>query len=215
MKRTNRIIILVALMGLTASLFAQQPPIGTVQLEPSKTDVKYAEYIDKNEITVADWREFLFWIEQKQGKTSAEYISMLPDTATLQKSIPDWKHPAYSRHPIVGISYEQAIEYCQWRTARVNEYLEKNGITYKVSYNLPTETDFKEAYKQQKVKTFDTNLSPISNTNKNLINIGGNAQELTLEKTVFQGDNDGTLKFYPYKEPCANIGFRCVAKIIK
>jgi len=30
-------------------------------------------------------------------------------------------HPAYYNHPVVGISYEQALAYCDWRTNRLNE----------------------------------------------------------------------------------------------
>src|SRR5690606_26902171 len=32
-------------------------------------------------------------------------------------------HPAYREYPVVGISYDQAVAYCKWRTDRVFENL--------------------------------------------------------------------------------------------
>ena len=34
-----------------------------------------------------------------------------------------YSHPTYSFYPVVGVSWEQASAYCQWRTDRVNEQI--------------------------------------------------------------------------------------------
>jgi gliding motility-associated lipoprotein GldJ len=33
------------------------------------------------------------------------------------------RHPAYNFYPVVGVSWEQAMRYCSWRTDRVNEQI--------------------------------------------------------------------------------------------
>ena len=148
-------------------------------------------------------------------KESAKNKTMLPDSTIIQKSLPEWNHPSFSDYPMIGLSYEQAVEYCAWRTDRVNELLEKNGKNYKVSYSLPSEGDFQEAWKQQKVKTDQKEVTFIKDGNKKLINVADNAQEITSGKTVLTGDISGSLQFQPYQGASSVIGFRCVAVIVK
>ncbi len=88
-------------------------------------------YLDKTEVTNLNYRMYLFWL----GKVFIEYPYM------LQKALPDtlvWRqrlaynepfveyylrHPAFQEYPVVGVSWLQANDYCQWRTDRVNEKL--------------------------------------------------------------------------------------------
>ena len=203
----NLIVICMAVF-LSASLTAkdfrteQSPPPGTVRLELSETGIKHAEYIDATVITIIDWLEYLHWTRKEHGGQSAEYKNVLPDTLILQKSLlapslSHWRHPSYHSYALVGISYEQAMNYCIWRTNRVNELLEKTGKGYTVSYSLPTEIDFQEAYKQKNIA----------------LNIGVDVQELTASKAILLIAQAETLNFQPYLELNDKIGFRCVAKI--
>jgi formylglycine-generating enzyme required for sulfatase activity len=97
---------------------------------------------------------------------------MLPDTTCWERADVGfnqsnpliklyWKHPIYRNYPVVGISYEQAIEFCKWRTDLVNMhyYIKKNRIKYKpdsldvylkkapnyVRYRLPTKEEWEYA----------------------------------------------------------------------
>ena len=206
MKALHKYLGFILFLGFSFSLFSQSPPPGTVKFKPSKTGVKHAAYIDGGVITVQSWRDFLWWTEQEYGKESAEYKTSLPDT--LIGAYPNsWIHPKNQNLPIVGITYEQAIKFCKWRSDRVNEWLKlqknKKKYGYTATYSLPTETDFQEAYNQRIIKYFYPYLYPIN--------------ELTAEKTVMI--KVWRLTFKPYEEykECeihnSFIGFRCVAEI--
>ena len=102
--------------------------------------------IDEAEITNLDWR--LFVAEGFPADASSNDIrpSVLPDPAALP--VPNYySSPFYAYYPVVGISYEQAQLYCQWRTQAVNERL-KQGNSFageSVEYRLPTEAEWEEA----------------------------------------------------------------------
>ncbi len=147
------LFIVVSLFTIPA-LFSAKPiiPPGTVRINDSL-------FIDKNEVRNVDYIEFLYWTEKEYGRDSQEYLFILPDTTVWEtkhtygepmKNI-YFRHPAYNNYPLVGISFEQAIMYCDWRTDRVNEilHIKINKISYDslkniadipkyVEYRLPT-----------------------------------------------------------------------------
>ena len=49
-----------------------------------------------------------------------------------------FQHPAYNDYPVIGVSYEQAIDYAKWRSDRVFEQvlLQKEVIDYNTTQNL-------------------------------------------------------------------------------
>jgi len=91
-------------------------------------------WMDKYEITNLDWREYEQWNKMVFGATRNEIAkniikSVLPDTTVWREELAYnepyleyyYRHPAYSFYPVVGVTWQQAMNYCQWRTDRVNE----------------------------------------------------------------------------------------------
>lgn len=89
-------------------------------------------YMDKYEVTNIAWREYLEWNTVVFGASKPELLeALLPDTTVWRDEMAYnepyeeyyFRHPAYSFYPVVGVTWEQAMAYCQWRTDRVNEQL--------------------------------------------------------------------------------------------
>lgn len=94
-------------------------------------------YIDETEVSNADWLEYLHWIAQNYPSNSRVYYEALPDTLVWRHPLSYnepyvnfyLRHPAFQDYPVVGVSWDQANNYCLWRTDRVNEHiLREQGI---------------------------------------------------------------------------------------
>jgi len=99
-------------------------------------------FMDETEVANIHYREYLHWINRVYGNDYPDiYQRALPDTQCWRKALqynePQvefyFRHAAYNYYPVVGVSWEQANNYCKWRTDRVNEliliqrgYLKKN-----------------------------------------------------------------------------------------
>lgn len=87
-------------------------------------------YMDQFEIRNIDWREYTHWMKMVFGKTKPELVKHVqPDVNTWREQLAYnepylqnyFSHPSFNNYPIVGVTWEQAVDYCAWRTDRVNE----------------------------------------------------------------------------------------------
>ncbi len=86
-------------------------------------------YMDETEVANIHWQEYEFYI--REDSAPEYWKNNLPDTTVWKKELA-YNDPyvnAYYRHagfrffPVVGINWQQAINYCNWRTAVVNQKL--------------------------------------------------------------------------------------------
>ena len=212
MKVFSGLFLTLTLMMLT-TITRGQTPFGTLK-------VKNADnvYIDRTEITNLDWLEYLYYLQREYGENSPQYLAALPDTTqTSSSNKPSlYRLPAYHSHPIVGITCKQATDYAQWRTKAANIILEQSGKKYRFEYQLATEEVLQQAFLQQKDKSIPAQeLKAVSRSAKKIVNIEGNAKEITANGTVVTGADNDKLAFETYRQPDSLTSFRCMAKTVR
>ena len=87
-------------------------------------------YMDKYEVSNLNWNEYLNWLDVVFGAVAPNLVERArPDYNVWRDDLAYndpyennyFNHPAFSFYPIVGVTWEQAMAYSQWRTDRVNE----------------------------------------------------------------------------------------------
>lgn len=102
-------------------------------------------------------------------QTKEEFLkSVLPDTLCWEKDGPNekyieyyFRHPAYANYPVVGVSYEQAILFCNWLTEKYNNF--ENRKFKKVVFRLPSKYEWFRATTNKMNATFPWETSFLFN----------------------------------------------------
>ena len=89
-------------------------------------------YMDQTEVSNLAYREYVFWLNRVYGEDYPTVVkNALPDTLVWRDRLAYneplvqsyFRHPSYQDYPIVGVTWVQSNDYCNWRSDRVNENL--------------------------------------------------------------------------------------------
>jgi formylglycine-generating enzyme required for sulfatase activity len=177
-------------------------------------------FISVNEVSIQNYRHFVEIIMHKHGENSELYKSVFPDTAKFWKlyGFPFWVPAFFGRAPMneeledllgkhgklpmVAISYEQAMAFCQWL----------NDDAY--TYSLPTKADYEMAFKKAKITQRKALTLLQRRKGNHIFGLTDNVAEYTQDGMIVAGDENAVLKFVEAKENETPIGFRIKATIV-
>jgi formylglycine-generating enzyme required for sulfatase activity len=174
-------------------------PPGTVQIN----DTLFA---DVAEISNFSWKEYVAQTRLEFGSNSPEYLSTLPDTLVWRYKLAYNEpyveyyhvHPAYNDYPAVGISYEQALSYCKWRTERVHVMLEiKEGKRKSEDINKPYTGKLYLEYRLPLKKEWEA-LAIVGYDNNKLKKLGKGQLNYNISDTSAFSAADVTAPVYSY-----------------
>ncbi len=140
-------ITIVLLFSCKTSKMVSLQSLDNVKAPPGTIQISDNLYFDVAENSNFNWLEYLYWLKRVYGENSKEYLNAIPNNTVWLRLNENYsnldegylRHPAYRGYPVVGISYEQAVDYTKWRSDRVMQYnLQRAGI---ISFNPENNKD--------------------------------------------------------------------------
>jgi gliding motility-associated lipoprotein GldK len=126
---------------------------GEMKLDVSK--VVYAYTWFDAEAASAESRRTREQFLDRSPYIKKEEIQVYPDTTVWIKDFTYsynepmhndyFSHPAYQDYPVVGVSWRQAVAFCNWRTNFKNDYQRGKGKPFVSRFRLPTEGEWEYA----------------------------------------------------------------------
>ena len=134
--------------------------VGEFAFIPTQTIVlnNYADsyYEGANKVSVDPFFMSVYEVTNKQYRRFCKEAGReyLPDTLVWRRALAFndpyveyyFRHEAYDDHPVVGVTYENALAYCEWLTGKVKDILEKYPkIEWRLTlgdFRLPTEAEW-------------------------------------------------------------------------
>ena len=205
----KKVIVIVGLgLACMSQVFADG---GKVPSNFVVLDKESNTYVETSEVTIGSWNAFLSYAKELSGENSAYYQGALPNDEICRQAykVDDYlTNPDFQNYPIVGITYEQAKAFCGWRTDNENRNKKASNTTL-YNYSMLTEAEFQNAYDLQSVKTKVKTISSVNTKAKDVTGIADNVKEMTENQKVVVEEGSNGLRFEPYTDAAANLGFRC------
>ena len=122
---------------------------GKLELDPFKFIFHY-EYLDlkeaaKKENSDLNRAAFIKSYDQPVYPDTLVWIRDFSYTYNDPMTKRYFTHPAFGNYPVVGVTWKQAVAFCDWRTHLQNAYLEKKNFSIDGTYRLPTEAEWEYA----------------------------------------------------------------------
>lgn len=115
-------------------------------------------YMDDTEVTNHEYRQFVnAMLSDSVSVLGEEFImtSLYPDSSVWKKDFTYhngdqmteyyFANPAFDEYPVVGVSWDAAKYFCEWRTKAFNDYRTENDLFASPRFRLPSEAEWEWA----------------------------------------------------------------------
>ncbi|MFA5619642.1 MAG: gliding motility lipoprotein GldJ [Weeksellaceae bacterium] len=168
-------------------------------------------FIGESEITNYEYREYLTWLKvvfpPEETQYRHIYEGSLPDPEVFRNKLSRNEFDnetylfstEYSYYPVVGVSWLQAKNYCDWLTDRANEKtLMDRGILPKDYYSMEEYNYGSKSFDAEGYKHNDSNVKDILDTTKLAQNVKINS---TNSRIINANRTNSALPVSPFRLP--------------